>query len=432
MLLAWWGSLASGRAGEPADAFYAPAGLAPADLPADVLYPHGRRLPFMGYSGDPARDLAAGFTVAGPVYGDQRPYLDRCFANGWPVVAHVGLPVTFNDKAKDKYRLDEPTLREAIAAQVRDLAAHPEIAWWMVTPEELRPWRKDEMRYLEIVSETVRTNDPLHRPVALYNPNHRDAGSLAPIAEHVDVVAKGCYVNLSGRKRDRAWVRWSVEQELLAIERAGRPGAFAIVMPELCRDPEPGEEAEIERWVRHDVYLGLAGGAKGVLIWSLFPRREVKRTWRAWHDAYARCGRELGGERGLGEVFLFGERRHDLRVGPVETRAAIDLPLGGDAEPETTNEAERAARTVKHAAWTAAEFAHGTSRFVFVVNSANEPAAFTVAGWPPSSTAIDAFTDEAVRLPDEGPLRLDLPAYGVAAIRLRHGGDESSRPAAAP
>jgi hypothetical protein len=37
----------------------------------------------MGYSGDPARGLANGFTVAGPVYGDQVPYLNRCFEHGW-------------------------------------------------------------------------------------------------------------------------------------------------------------------------------------------------------------------------------------------------------------------------------------------------------------------------------------------------------------
>lgn len=404
---------------DEAATFYACAGVAPADLPADAVYPRGRRFPYMGYSGDPARDLAAGFTVAGPVYGDQRPYLERCVANGWPVVAHVGLPVTFHDKAPDKYRIDEPALREAIAGQVRDLAPHAEIAWWIVRPEELRPWRGDEMRYLAIVAETVREHDPLGRPITLYNPNHRDAGSLVPIAKHVDIVAKGCYVNLTGHARDRAWVRWSVEQELAAIARAGRSNAFAIVMPELCRDPAPAEDAEIERWVRHDVYLGLASGAKGVLIWSLFPRRDVKRTWKLWHDAYARCGRELGGERGLGAVFLFGERRHDLRIGPVRGAGTIALPLGGDAEPETTTEAERAPRTVQHAAWTATEIAHGTSRFVFVINSANDPAAFTVAGWPAGSAAVDAFTGEPVALPAASHLRLDLPAYGVAGIRLQ-------------
>lgn len=39
------------------------------DLSADGIYPQGRKLAFAGYSGDPARDLANGFTLAGPVYG---------------------------------------------------------------------------------------------------------------------------------------------------------------------------------------------------------------------------------------------------------------------------------------------------------------------------------------------------------------------------
>jgi hypothetical protein len=48
------------------------------DLPADGIYPQGRKLAFAGYSGDPARDLANGFTLAGPVCGDQQSYLERC------------------------------------------------------------------------------------------------------------------------------------------------------------------------------------------------------------------------------------------------------------------------------------------------------------------------------------------------------------------
>jgi hypothetical protein len=72
---------------------------AASDLPADGIYPQGRKLAFAGYSGDPARDLANGFTLAGPVYGNQQPYLERCFANNWPVIAHIGPSITFNDQA---------------------------------------------------------------------------------------------------------------------------------------------------------------------------------------------------------------------------------------------------------------------------------------------------------------------------------------------
>jgi hypothetical protein len=385
---------------------------------AGGIFPRGRMMPFLGYSGDPARDLTNGFTVAGPVYGNQLPYLLRCFSNGWPVVAHIGPHITFNDKSPDKYKVNAVTLRAEVAKQVGELAPHPEIVWWAVTPEELRPWRKEEMSYLAIVTAAIREHDPLKRPVYLYNPNNRDAKTLEPIARQVDVLGKGCYVNSCGKKRDRSWVRWSVEQEVAALGAAGRAGAIPLLMPELCKDPEPSEDAEIRAWVRHDVYLGLASGAKGVLIWSLFKRKEVKRTWQFWYDAYAGCARELNGPRGLAQVFLRGERRATLQITPVKGGAAAAVALGGDAETGTTSAAEQARREIKMPSWTAAEYLHDGDTWLFLVNSANTPAAFTVSGWPAGARAQNAYDDAGLNLPAGAPLQLDLPPYGVTALRF--------------
>ena len=385
---------------------------------AGGLYPRGRTLPFLGYSGDPARDLTNGFTVAGPVYGNQLPYLQRCFSNGWPVVAHVGPHITFNDKSPDKYKVNAAALRAEVAKQVEELAPHPEIVWWAVTPEELRPWRKDEMTYLEVVAAAIRERDPLKRPIYLYNPNNRDAKTLAPIARQVDVLGKGCYVNLSGKKRDRSWVRWSVEQEVAALGAAGRPGALPLLMPELCQDPEPSEDAEIRAWVRHDVYLGLASGAKGVLIWSLFKRKEVKRTWPLWYDAYAECARELNGPRGLAQVFLAGERSTLLKVTPVKGGAAAAVTLGGGIETNTTSAAEQAQRQLKLPSWTAAEYQLAGATWLVLVNSANTPATFAVSGWPAGTHAFNACNDAALNLPAGALLELALPAYGVNVLRF--------------
>ncbi len=398
----------------------APAAPGPT-LPPDGIYPRGRKLAFMGYSGKPARDLTNGFTVAGPVYGNQTPYLEQCFANGWPVVAHIGPRISFVGKPPSQSRLNEITLRQQTEAQVKALAGHKEIVWWAVVPEELRPWRREEMNYLSVVCKAIRDTDPQHRPIYHYNPNHRNADSLLPIARQVDVLAKGCYVNHVGRKRDRAWVRWSIEQELQAIEQAGCSNAIALLMPELCRDPEPAEDKEIRNWVRHDVYLGLCCGAKGVLIWSLYPRKEVRRTWQFWYDAYAECAKELNGEPALAQVFLFGERRPDLKVRLVKGESTARLTLGGSAEPTTTSSAERAKREIKLAAWTSTELAYGNRRWLFLVNSANSPAAFAITGWPKGSRAQNAFTDSVVGLGEATPLQLELPAYGVTAICFSQG-----------
>jgi hypothetical protein len=311
-------------------------------------------------------------------------------------------------------------LQSEIQKQVRALADKKEIAWWAVTPEELRPWRKPEMDYLKNVCHAIRQNDPLHRPIYLYNPNHRDAQTLAPIAQQVDVVAKGAYVNSVGRKRERAWVQWSVEQEIAAIRAAGRPGAIPLLNPELCADPDPAEDKEIRAWVRHDVYLGLATGAKGLLIWSLYPRKEVQRTWQLWYDAYAECGRELNGPRGLAQIFLFGQHKTDLKIHQLAGETMVPINLGGKAEIGTTSDPERASRQLKVPAWASAEFAYGGSRWLFLINSGNSASRFVVSGWPNGSRAEDAFAGAAILLKDNEGLPASLPANGVFAIRFFH------------
>ena len=408
---------AQARETEP---FFRAVQLAPAELPADGFYPRGRRMPYMGYSGDPARDLTNGFTVAGPAYGDDRPFVRMCASNGWPVVAHLSHSPRFTDKdAAKNYTLDEASLRTNVAEEVRALAPLKEIVWWAVQPEELRCWRPNEMRYLEIVCNTIRANDPLKRPIFHYNPNNRTKDTLLPIVKQVDVVGKGCYVNLSGKKRDRAWVGWSVEQEVEAIKAGGRLGAISLVMPELCKDPELGEEKEIRNWVRHDVYLGLAKGAKGLCLWSLFKRREVVKTWSIWYDAYAECGRELNGDRALAQVFLFGgEPAASLNVKLVNGSAVAAVKLGGAASGEVavTNAQEQREREQKMASWTAKEFVYGGEHWLFLINSSNSLADFEVTGWPTGTCAENAFNSQPVALPV--PLRIDLPAYGVCAFRF--------------
>jgi len=39
---------------------------------------------------------------------------------------------------------------------------------------------------------------------------------------------------------------------------------------------------ELRRQLEHDIYLGMASGARGVLIWSVFKRKEVLDL-AAWH-----------------------------------------------------------------------------------------------------------------------------------------------------
>jgi hypothetical protein len=405
-----------------ANGFFTPPPDPGAKLPADGIFPRGRKLAFMGYSGNPARDLTNGFTVAGPVYGDQACYIAQCVAHHWPVVAHIGLPIKFVGAKAVTNPASSKAMQDEIQTQIRALAGSKDIVWWAIKPEELRPWKRVEMDYLKHVCDAVRASDPLLRPIYLYNPNHRNAQTLAPIARQVDVVAKGAYVNSTGHQHERAWVQWSVEQEIAAIQKAGRPGAIPLLNPELCQDPDPSADGEIRPWVRHDIYLGLVSGAKGVPIWSLYPRKEVRRTWQLWYDAYAECGRELNGPRGLAQVFLFGERRSDLKIRQVEGESVVPITLGGKVEAGTTSVAERTPRKITVPAWTAAEYSYGDRHWLFLINSANSPGRFVISGWPPDSRAENTFTGSLIALPNTGKLPVNLDACGVYALCFSNNG----------
>jgi len=376
---------------------------------------------YAGYSGVPARDLAEGFSVAGPAYGGGNEIQSAaCEKAGLPHIVQISAfdgNTSGGWDAASKIPLDE--VKRRVTEAVRRHANSKFAVMWAVQPEELRPWRKDEMAYLKAVCEAIRAADPQGRPIFLYNPNHRDAGSLATIAPLVDVVAKGCYANGAGHKDNRAWIRWSVEQLRQAADKAGT-GKQVLVMPELARDPEPADRARIATWVRHDVYLGLMSGADGMLLWSLFPRKEVKATWKTFYDAYALCGRELNGERGLGQVFLFGEPRSDLKVTTKEPRR--DYPLGSsvrNALEDGTTAPGEGKSGVLHP-WTACERQLGTARYLFLANSVPETTTFRITGLPARGLiAESAFDGTPIDLPKAGEaLELQLGPWEVRAVRF--------------
>ena len=390
-------------------------------LPADGIWPKGRRMLWAGYSGKPERDLAQGFSVVGPAYGvSNQRQVEDCGKAGLPVIAQVG---GFETLAGGKWEtvasvpLDE--VRRRTAGHVRSLAKNRSIIMWAVQPEELRPWRADEMAYLKAVTETIRANDPLGRPIFMYNPNNRDVTTLANIAPQLDVVAKGCYATAHGHKDDRGWVRWSVEQ-LVASAAKGRPGSWALVMPALSSDPDEKDLPLIRPWVRHDCYLGLMAGAKGMLTWSLFPRPEVKKTWQTWYDAYAECGREINGPKALGEVFLFGEPRDDLAVAPDEPRPPHAMNPGVKSRERNTTRAMEGAFGMIHL-WTKAEYQLGDRHFLFLANSSPSATSFKVRGIPSAGLAArDAFDGHEVALPAAGsPLELRLVPWEIRAIEFR-------------
>lgn len=342
------------------------------------VYPQGKKFPFMGYSGVPERDARFGFSVAGPSYAkDQASSLSAAEKAGLSFPYKVGIQMDFHAKAPDKpLALDADEIRRRITEQIAKVVDRKSICWWYLGPEEIRYWYRNEMAYLKAATEAIRAADPLQRPIWMYEPNFRNAESLAKTGQYLDVIGKGVYVNLAGYRDSRIWVRWSVEQEVLAIEQLAQTDPerrrIPLFMPELCRDPaDPAQDHLIPRWVRHDVYLGLMSGAKGVAIWSLFRRPEVKRTWQIWYDAYGHVATDLTGPLQLGQVFLFGERSNQFPVRIVHGPKEVELTKGASKKLEvgTTSDSEEKEKRIMYPSLSVSEFQYEGATYLFLCNS---------------------------------------------------------------
>lgn len=394
--------------------FFAPAPDRGAELPPDKVFPQGRLFPFGGFSGVAVREAASGFTLHGPAYGSANNLvIPHAEASGMYAVYSVGIPMNFLERdGQPALKLTEQEIADEIRRQVLEVVDRDAVAWWYLTPEELRPWRAAEMEYLEVAARTIRETDPKGRPVWMYDPNHRTSTSLAMTGAFLDIVGKGMYTNYAGQKGHRIWNRWSVEQQIEAIKMSGRPGAIQIALPEMFQEPDPTELSRVPQWARHDVYVALASGAQGVVIFSLARRAGFSdAAWQAYYDAYARVARELNGELALGQVFLFGERRDDLELTITAGEEVVSPKVGAGGITEE----------IPYPAVTMANIAYGDERYLFVVNSSENPVEVRIDGFPDRSVYVrDTFTGRP--LPDiQDALSLQLPGLGVVGLRLSRG-----------
>lgn len=357
-------------------------GYGAADEPVntDRVFPQGKRFPFMGYSGAPQRDSLFGFSVAGPSYGaDQDASLVKAEAAGLSFPYTISLKMNFRaEEPETPLDLSEEEIKKRITSQVKRVSNKKSICWWYLGPEELRWWRKNEMAYLKAASEAIRAADPLKRPIWMYEPNHRNAESLQNTGQFQDIIGKGFYVNLAGNQDQRIWIRWSMEQQTKAIAalalEEGENGRqrIPLVLPELCQDPgDPAQDHLIPRWARHDVYLGLMCGGKGVAIWSLFRRKDVNRTWPIWYNAYSRAATELTGQLNLGQVFLFGEKSSQFPVTITSGPKELELTMGkkNSLEAATTGDAEKKENRTVYPSLCVSEYEYDGATYLFLCNS---------------------------------------------------------------
>ena len=374
-----------------------------ADLPPDKIYPQGRIFPFSGFQPKNVRMLKeAGFTMAGPSYGTHTSRLAAEAAKlDFPFIYPISAEGITLKTLSGKKEIDWEAVRNDIAAKVKQASdAYPNITWWYLQPEELRYWRKNEYRYLKEASETIRKTDPLRRPVWMYIPNHYDAAALAKYAPYLNILGKGMYTGYSGNQDQRVWARWSSENQVRAI-RESKADCIPLCVPEMFQDQDV---EKIPKYVRHDVYLSLICGSRGVVVFSIAERRTMRKAvHQAYWEAYSQIAREL---RKLGEVFLFGEDRSDLKGTLLSGPSSQTITLAGRQTKPT------ALPTVS---WMEKRTASG--RYLFAVNSSESPVRFRFEKLPPARV-LEALSGKELSVCGNGVLELSFQGLEVKLLKL--------------
>jgi hypothetical protein len=381
--------------------FFRPAQDKGLSLPKDKLYPNGQLFLFSGYS--PKREnfeqlKQAKFTVLGPIYkSHDKKLLDNCKAMKISCIYTIREKISKRKLSKSKWVPDWKFIENDIAAKVKELAKEKNICLWYISPEELRWWRENEYLYLQKAYNAIKKADPEKRPVWMYEPGHRNAKSLAKMAPYQDIIGKGCYTNYSGMEKNRIWVKWTVEQEIEAIKQTGGSKKIPILVPEMFKDPKE-DKTKVKNYARHDVYLGLVSGAKGIVIFSLSKRRGFSMHQK-YIDAYCEIAEELMKNQNLHRYFLFGTPRDDLKIKISSGPQKLELNF-----------------KKIHKTYPSVNFANialGNRRLLVVVNSANEKVEVKFSGFPEKIKTVNAFTSAPDSAPDKGNLKIALKPLEV-------------------
>jgi hypothetical protein len=252
------------------------------------------RLEFAGFSGKPDTDVKHGFTIAGPIYTLTDEYVKLCASQSIPVIITLKVKIDFLD---EKTNFDPSDVQAQLKVQIEKyLSFNPNIYGWYLLPEELRPWRSIEMSFLKTCSDFIKQyND---KPLFSYNPFNRDSFLLGRMVTNgLDFVARNAYVTFDVTA-NRAKIVDSMNdcvkcfEELATVEKKSR--CLIGVYLQLAVDPlDLHDDQLIPTMVRHDMFLSVLFGAQAVLLWSLFKRASVLRTFDLQYKSYAETIQEI-------------------------------------------------------------------------------------------------------------------------------------------
>ena len=263
-----------------------------------------------------------GFTAAGPIYVDTPGYIETCVKNEIPIVITIDLRnIVVFSTAKDFININEKQVETEVSYQVeRALALNPIVFGWYVLPDELRTWRANEMYFLKTVSNTIRKYS--NQPIISYSPNNRDSLALKIIADNgIDYIGKQAYVKFN-INQNRTIIKYAIKTATRAYNLLENKTRFAVgTFLMLAEDPfSASDDKYISMLARHDIFIACAHGAEFLIVWSLFRRPIVHRTYDIQYYGYVNAIKEINKEVlrfknqtfSLAEIFLNSKKNRKI------------------------------------------------------------------------------------------------------------------------
>ncbi len=333
-----------------------------------------------------------GYTAVGPYHRNSPKSLNSAQQSGLPLIYRVGPKVDFTNS-------DEILRQQQLLALAEEVAANSQksgISIWYLANEELRFWREDEIQWLEQATATIRENDPYKRPIMMYEPNHRNAPGLQETSQFLDFVSKGAYANHVGMEHKRSWIRFNVEQTVAAARATDQTPVAVLWM---ARDQKKDNIQFIHDWARHDVYLSLITGAKGIMIWSGSNRRQgFSKHFEGFYKGYASAAQELNGPQDLAKFFLFGEPQSSVHA----------LVVDGPKEQSF----KYRDKTYNYPSLSSRQYVYKGQNYFFMVNSSDQTIRTYITGIPTTTDVYNVFSKKIIL--DNGAI--NMSPYQVNAV----------------
>lgn len=254
----------------------------------NALYPVGNRFPLGLYSFEIGDTLAPadGWNAA---HNYQEAPTSDSTLNTYKHLGMMGFARLSYIKDSSYYSVDHSIHKigkseTIIASEIRQQTANGNICWFDI-PEECRWWISSEMDIVKNYTSWTQKYDTAKRPNYMYLPGHYSSSNIEKYVGYLDIIPASCYPNYMGLPN--SYVRYQIESTFSAIAAQKKivgknylNGEKTVIAILELFDGSGMNAVES----RHDFWLALASGVKGINVYSYYYRDSsatLKSCWAA-------------------------------------------------------------------------------------------------------------------------------------------------------